>query len=380
MRCRALTVLSIAVLIPLCAQGQEYTTSIVDLQAKDYFEKQQYKQVVDLCDNSTGNKNLYCNLLLAHMYVNGLGVEADQAKAMHNSELAATKGDRYAMSAVGNIYREGLLGVKKDLNKAEYWFKKAWDKGEETAGIGLVRLYDEKGKKHKARQQAKLVFKQSSRPTQVWAALYVADSRFRSYQSSDREYIDKVLLENVVVYAKFVAEKSDNKEYARVGRDLFEKACAELNPSTVLEEAKSCPYRPSASSSPSRTNSTKEEGVNWAAVGALLGTAIIASQLLGDDEPDNNSSIEASENCYETAFNQVSVCTVKDNFCTFSPCEPEYFCSKSRDGRKPPGSCVGFWRRLATDSEDEDYYCDTQNPDNQSFELDEVLEKICDNN
>ena len=66
---------------------------------------------------------------LAKIYVYGKGVERKYSEALRlYLEVVNTKGyiwDYEAENEIGYMYLNGL-GVKKDLNKAEYWFKQSY--------------------------------------------------------------------------------------------------------------------------------------------------------------------------------------------------------------------------------------------------------------
>ena len=45
------------------------------------------------------------------------------------------------MNALGNIYKDGQVGVVKDLNKAREWYTKAAAQGDEDAKTKLTKNY-----------------------------------------------------------------------------------------------------------------------------------------------------------------------------------------------------------------------------------------------
>jgi uncharacterized protein len=76
---------------------------------------------------------------LGLLYVRGLGVAQDYAKARELFEKAADKGDATAMANLGLIYRSGL-GVAQDSSKAREWYQKAADKGNAAANASPEKL------------------------------------------------------------------------------------------------------------------------------------------------------------------------------------------------------------------------------------------------
>src|SRR6185437_12338844 len=56
-------------------------------------------------------------------YANGIGVDQDYNKAFEYYEKAANMGEKTAMSNVAKYYRNGI-GTKKDIQNANYWFRK----------------------------------------------------------------------------------------------------------------------------------------------------------------------------------------------------------------------------------------------------------------
>jgi hypothetical protein len=77
---------------------------------------------------------------LGSLYLNGLGVAQDYAKARELYERAADKGDALAMNNVGVLYENGL-GVAQDYAKARELFEKAADKGSALAMRNLGLIY-----------------------------------------------------------------------------------------------------------------------------------------------------------------------------------------------------------------------------------------------
>ena len=62
------------------------------------------------------------------MYQNGLGIVANEAKAVEFMEGAAEQGHAIAQHGLGFMYMEGEC-VEKDAQKAVKWFTKAGEQG-----------------------------------------------------------------------------------------------------------------------------------------------------------------------------------------------------------------------------------------------------------
>ena len=69
--------------------------------------------------------DLYC-LGLVYMY--GLGVECDSAKAVELLEKAAKRGYKHAYHGLGMMYKQGLCGVSQDFGKAYDYFYEGADR------------------------------------------------------------------------------------------------------------------------------------------------------------------------------------------------------------------------------------------------------------
>ena len=76
------------------------------------------------------------------LYIQGLGVAQDYAKAREWFEKAAGKGYANAMTRLGWLYANGE-GVAQDYAKAREWFEKAAAKGSGNAMLKLGLLYDD---------------------------------------------------------------------------------------------------------------------------------------------------------------------------------------------------------------------------------------------
>jgi hypothetical protein len=78
---------------------------------------------------------------LAALYVGGLGVPRDEAKAFQWFRKAAEQGYANAQYNLGYMYREGR-GVPRDYGKALEWFKRAAERGQGDAQGQLAMMYE----------------------------------------------------------------------------------------------------------------------------------------------------------------------------------------------------------------------------------------------
>jgi TPR repeat protein len=78
---------------------------------------------------------------LAALYVGGLGVPRDEAKAFLWFRRAAEQGYANAQYNLGYMYREGR-GVPRDYAKAAEWFRRAAERGQGDAQGLLAMMYE----------------------------------------------------------------------------------------------------------------------------------------------------------------------------------------------------------------------------------------------
>ena len=80
-----------------------------------------------------------CNCATSYWFGSGGNHPIDKAKSIELYTIAANKGHTFAMTELGERYRDGL-GVKKDLAKAKEWYGKAAALGDEDAKEELAKL------------------------------------------------------------------------------------------------------------------------------------------------------------------------------------------------------------------------------------------------
>ncbi|MEM9234453.1 MAG: hypothetical protein AAGA69_09495 [Pseudomonadota bacterium] len=70
------------------------------------------------------------------------GIDPDDASdAITLMQRAARAGSSAAMNEVGLAYLDGTYGLKRDLDRASFWLRKATDAGDAMAPLNLARLY-----------------------------------------------------------------------------------------------------------------------------------------------------------------------------------------------------------------------------------------------
>jgi hypothetical protein len=76
---------------------------------------------------------------LAHLYIEGKGVERDYVTAMKWARRAADAGNAIGEHNVGHLFETGL-GVPQDLSAAALWFARAAEHSHDPAMAALRRL------------------------------------------------------------------------------------------------------------------------------------------------------------------------------------------------------------------------------------------------
>lgn len=82
---------------------------------------------------------------LANMTDKGIGIKADEKKALELYKKSAQLSFAPAQHALGMIYGNGLNGIEQDLSQAKKYFQQAAQNGLEQANIDLSVLLLEKG-------------------------------------------------------------------------------------------------------------------------------------------------------------------------------------------------------------------------------------------
>jgi TPR repeat protein len=76
--------------------------------------------------------------MLGNLYVRGIGVDKDLAKAVDLFQKSAAQNNPHACASLGRAYEKGVGGLPQDTAQAIEWYRKAGD--EPHAKEALVRL------------------------------------------------------------------------------------------------------------------------------------------------------------------------------------------------------------------------------------------------
>jgi len=104
-------------------------------EAKKLLAEDRYDEAWKLLVSEGTNRNSYAYAFLGDCLCSGKYWYADRDRGMWFLTSAADNGNSYAM------YRLGLENLKDDKDEAEYWFKKAAERGVVNAMYSLYRLY-----------------------------------------------------------------------------------------------------------------------------------------------------------------------------------------------------------------------------------------------
>lgn len=80
------------------------------------------REAAKLYSKAAGLGFLFAQHNLAEMYVEGRGVDRDFNEAVRLYHLAAEQGYAPSQKVLAEAFQEGLLGLPRDLEKAQYWF------------------------------------------------------------------------------------------------------------------------------------------------------------------------------------------------------------------------------------------------------------------
>ena len=108
--------------------------------AKDAYERKDYKEAVRLYRLSAEQGNANAQFLLGFMYYQGKGVLLDYKEAAKWYRLSAEQGDAIAQCNLGGMYNEGK-GVPQDYKEAVKWWKLAAEQQDEQAQFILERMH-----------------------------------------------------------------------------------------------------------------------------------------------------------------------------------------------------------------------------------------------
>lgn len=109
-------------------------------QARKTIRSGNAQEAIQLLQPLAEQNDSLAALLLADVYLHGLGVSTDYQLARKFFEIAAKDGHVVALYNLGVIYAKAL-GVTRDVSEAIKWFKLAADQRHNTAQFNLAVLY-----------------------------------------------------------------------------------------------------------------------------------------------------------------------------------------------------------------------------------------------
>lgn len=105
-----------------------------------YRTKQDYAKAFKYFNDGAKKQHGPSELLLAHMYAHGLGIEKDEVKSVSLTKSAQFHNCKMGEFAIGELYAEGKT-VPKNFQTAFEYYSKAADKGHPKACYRLALLY-----------------------------------------------------------------------------------------------------------------------------------------------------------------------------------------------------------------------------------------------
>jgi len=98
---------------------ESYSAGYAAYQARSYVEALRlFRRCSDLGDQN-------CMYYLGKMYENGMGVSRDYQEAQSWYRKAANRGYSWALYSIGLLHMTGGPGIPQDCNVAREWFQKA---------------------------------------------------------------------------------------------------------------------------------------------------------------------------------------------------------------------------------------------------------------
>lgn len=97
------------------AQAQDYNQGFLAAEAGDY------KAAVQAWGPLASGGDSAAQFNIALMYHSGLGLPANEAKAVEWYQRSAENGNARAQEFLAAAYREGWFGLPQDAEKAAYW-------------------------------------------------------------------------------------------------------------------------------------------------------------------------------------------------------------------------------------------------------------------
>lgn len=118
---------------------------LIEAYTKGQGTKPDYKEALRLIELDFASKDLEAYSQAGNLLLNGgPNLEADPIKALNYLSQAAQQANPANALGLAKIYLKGNKGVTKDLNKAQFWFEKAQQKGSKEASKYLKALAAQK--------------------------------------------------------------------------------------------------------------------------------------------------------------------------------------------------------------------------------------------
>ncbi|MEC5385437.1 tetratricopeptide repeat protein [Uliginosibacterium sp. H3] len=112
------------------------STANIEQQAFDAWDKGELAQAFDLFSQAVALGLDGCMINLGYFHDEGIGTVQDKEKAMYWYKRAYRKGDSAAASNIAILYRERLR-----FRQSFQWFERAAEMGDGDAALELAKLY-----------------------------------------------------------------------------------------------------------------------------------------------------------------------------------------------------------------------------------------------
>ncbi|UDL07000.1 SEL1-like repeat protein [Marinobacter sp. CA1] len=298
-----------------------------------------------------GDASAQYNMGLIH--TNGWGVERNSQAAFQWYLKAAALGHVDAQYTLANHYYHGN-GIRKDFRKAAQWYENAAGQGHRVAMHNMGILYrNGQG----VAQRPRLAFR--------WFRQAAEDEYGPAQYMVGVSYLRGTGVARNPQQAQRWCQRADGNGVREASQCISDarNELARLNRSR--------------SNRNERRAENQTELADWLTAAA----AVIGGIALIDAFSDDDSPTVSSGSCKDKARSRIGACEITTDYstCTSSGCSNEITCYDSQDGGDGD-QCVGFWERLATYSgggETGTVYCDTDNPENYSEDIENVIEEIC---
>jgi len=99
----------------------------------DALDKGDFKVAISEFESSANRGDTKAQVLLGIMYGKGTGTPKDDKQALQWFQKAADQGSSSGQTILGLWYADGRGAILKDLSKAKYWIKKAYENPDASA-------------------------------------------------------------------------------------------------------------------------------------------------------------------------------------------------------------------------------------------------------